>query len=149
MRYASPHPTLASLLLIALLGAAAPGLHATELVYVPVNPAFGGSPLNGSVLLNAAQSFNKHKDPEDQLRNNALTKKTPLEEFNELLERAILSRIATGLTSSVVGANGQLIPGTVETGNFNIQISDLGGGLLRITTTDKATGSSTFFEVGQ
>ena len=33
---------------------------ATELVYTPVNPAFGGNPLNGSWMLNNAQAQNDH-----------------------------------------------------------------------------------------
>lgn len=32
---------------------------ATELVYTPINPAFGGSPFNGQWLLNSAQAQNK------------------------------------------------------------------------------------------
>lgn len=122
---------------------------ATELVYVPVNPAFGGSPLNGSVLLGNAQAQDRHKDPD--AATNSLTgslNKTPLQEFNDILERSILSQLANAATGSVM-SNGKLVPGTVETGNFRIDISDLGGGLLKVTTTDKTTGSTSSFEVGQ
>jgi curli production assembly/transport component CsgF len=121
---------------------------ATELVYVPVNPAFGGSPLNGPVLMNSAQAQDKHKDP-DALASTSLLDKTPLQQFNDILERSILSQLASAATSSVIGTNGRLVPGTVETGNFTITISDLGGGLLRVTTTDKATGATSTFEVGK
>jgi len=37
---------------IALLPLVSLGLQASELVYTPVNPSFGGNPLNGPVLLN-------------------------------------------------------------------------------------------------
>ncbi|MCQ9616450.1 curli assembly protein CsgF [Paenalcaligenes niemegkensis] len=37
---------------------------ASPLVYTPVNPSFGGDPLNGNWLLNSAQLTNKHKDPD-------------------------------------------------------------------------------------
>ena len=30
---------------------------ATEIVYTPINPSFGGNPLNGTWLLNNAQSL--------------------------------------------------------------------------------------------
>ena len=40
------------------------GLSATELVYTPVNPSFGGSPLNGAWLLGSAQAQNDKKDPD-------------------------------------------------------------------------------------
>ena len=36
---------------------------ATVLVYVPVNPAFGGSPLNGPTLLNTAQGDQQAQGP--------------------------------------------------------------------------------------
>ncbi len=35
---------------------------ATELVYTPVNPSFGGSPLNGSWMLGQAQAQNRFTD---------------------------------------------------------------------------------------
>ena len=48
----------------ALLIAACCGqAQATELVYTPVNPSFGGNPLNGTWLLNNAQAQNDHDDP--------------------------------------------------------------------------------------
>ena len=119
---------------------------ATELVYTPVNPAFGGSPLNGSVLLNAAQSQNKSKDPDDL--SSKFKEKTPLEQFNDSLQRSVLSQLASAATSSVM-SNGKLIPGTVQTGDFKIVIADMGGGMLQITTTDKVTGASTTFQVSQ
>jgi curli production assembly/transport component CsgF len=121
---------------------------ATELVYTPVNPSFGGSPLNGSVLLNLAQAQNKTKDPE-AVQASQSSQQTSLQQFNDILERSVLSRLATAATSGIMGANGQLVPGVVNTGNFSIQISDLGGGLLQVTTTDKVTGATTSFQVGQ
>jgi len=125
----------------------APLAAATELVYVPVNPAFGGSPLNGSVLLGAAQATNKHKDPQAD-SYGGLGKQTPLQQFADTLERSILSQLSSAAVSRVVGPNGGLQPGTVETGNFRITIVDSGGGVLTITTTDKVTGASTSFQVG-
>lgn len=121
---------------------------AGELVYTPVNPSFGGSPLNGSVLLNAAQAQNKTKDP-DQFNSAKSPQQSSLQQFNDILERSVLSRLASAATSNIIGPNGQLIPGTINTGNFSIQISDLGGGLLQVTTTDRVTGATTSFQVGQ
>ena len=121
---------------------------ATELVHTPINPVFGGSPLNGAVLLNNAQAENKKKDP-DELNAAAQAKNNALQDFNDTLQRSILNRLASAATSNILGTNGQLIPGTVETGDFRISITDLGGGVLKITTTDKTTGGSTSFQVGQ
>ena len=50
---------------ILLLGFGSGGLvQATELVYTPVNPSFGGNPLNGTWLLNNAQAQNDYDDPD-------------------------------------------------------------------------------------
>jgi curli production assembly/transport component CsgF len=118
---------------------------ATEFVYVPVNPSFGGNPINGAVLLNTAQATNKHKDP---AASAGYVKQTPLQQFNDMLERAVLSQLAMAATSDVMGSGGKLKPGVVETGNFRIEIVDSGGGVLTITTTDKLTGATTSFQVG-
>ena len=136
-----------TLLLLTLLCLHGTAVHAGELVYTPVNPSFGGSPLNGSVLLNSAQAQNRTKDPDAPAPMQA-NQQTSLQQFNDILERSVLSRLASAATSGIMGSSGQLVPGTVNTGNFSIQISDLGGGLLQVTTTDKATGQSTSFQVG-
>lgn len=126
----------------------APAAHTTELIYTPVNPAFGGSPLNSATLLNAANAQNKHKDPEEAL-NRARTQQTPLQQFNETLQRSILSRVASAATGQVLDAGGRLVPGIVDSANFRIAVTDLGSGTLDITTTDKTTGVSTSFQVSQ
>jgi curli production assembly/transport component CsgF len=61
----------------------------------------------------------------------------------------MLSRISSAVTSSIISDTGSLIPGTVETTDFIITISDLGGGILQITTTDKISGESTSFQISQ
>lgn len=116
---------------------------ASELVYVPTNPSFGGSPLHASGMLNVAQATNRHKDPDA-----AANKKNGLQQFTDMLERSILGQLASAATSGVMGSGGKLQPGVVETGNFRIEIVDAGGGVLTVTTTDKVTGASTVFQVG-
>jgi curli production assembly/transport component CsgF len=118
---------------------------ATSLVYEPVNPNFGGSPLNGTNLLNEANAQNKYKDPSaDSLTSGQST----LDQFNSQLQQAILSRVASSISSSIVGTDGTLHPGTINTGNFSIAITQVTGGNLQVTTTDKTTGASTTFIVG-
>jgi len=116
-----------------------PSVFATELVYTFENPSFGGNPLYGAALLNNAQAQNEEKD--------TLADQTPLEKFNETLQRSILNRLSSTVAGQVIGDQGELIPGTVETTDFIIDIVDIGGGLLTITTTDKATGNSTSFSI--
>ncbi|HZW20248.1 curli assembly protein CsgF [Noviherbaspirillum sp.] len=119
---------------------------ATELVYNHVNPSFGGSPLNGSVLMGTAQAQNKTKDPDDL--SSRLREKTALQQFNESLQRSVLSQLASAAMSGIM-SNGKLIPGIVQAGDFKIAIADMGNGMLQITTTDTITGASTTFQVSQ
>lgn len=123
------------------------GACATELVYVPVNPSFGGYPANGPGLLASASATNKHTA--GSLGGSSLLNQTPLQQFNATLERTVMSQLASAATSKLMGADGKLTPGTFSTANFTITVTDLGGGVLRVTTTEKSTGATTTFEVGQ
>jgi curli production assembly/transport component CsgF len=123
------------------------GAFATELVYMPVNPSFGGYAANGPGLLATATATNKHTDK--GLGGSSPFDQTPLEQFNQTLERTVLSQLASAATSKLMGQDGKLVPGTFSTANFVITVTDLGGGVLRVTTTEKSTGVTTSFEVGQ
>ncbi|WNW14394.1 curli assembly protein CsgF (plasmid) [Pseudomonas sp. DTU_2021_1001937_2_SI_NGA_ILE_001] len=118
-------------------------VQAGELVYTPQNPSFGGNPLNGAVLLNQANAQNKFTE------STASSQQSSLEQFNSMLQSAILSRVSSAVTSSIVGTDGKLSPGVVETTDFSIAITNLQGGLLQIVTTDKRTGQTTQFQVNQ
>ncbi|MDB5960830.1 MAG: curli assembly protein CsgF [Massilia sp.] len=122
------------------------GAGATELVYVPVNPNFGGAPNNAAGLLAGASAVNKHGA---QTPGGSLLNQTPLQQFNQTLERMVLGQLASSATSKLMGQDGKLAPGTFTTENFVITVTDLGGGVLRVTTTEKGTGTVTSFEVGQ
>lgn len=130
---------------VALLVSAQPA-QATSLVYTPVNPSFGGNPLNGNVLLNNANAQNRHKDP-DATGSSATRTPSALDTFNQRLQSLILSRIANSVTGNLFDENGNLQAGSVETDAFSISIVDQGNGILQITTTDKATGASSSFVV--
>ncbi|NHZ62924.1 curli assembly protein CsgF [Massilia genomosp. 1] len=134
----------ATLCLAVLAGSAS----ATELVYQAVNPSFGGYPANGANLLAAATATSKHKESSG-LGGSSIFDQSPLAQFNQTLERTVLSQLASAATSKLLGQDGKLVPGTFSTANFTITVIDLGGGMLRITTTDRSTGATTTFEVAQ
>lgn len=121
---------------------------AGPIVYQPVNPSFGGNPLNGPNLLNSANAQNKLTDPNASSFFGRGTQ-GQLDLFNQRLQSLILDRIASGLTDSLFDSSGNLQPGTVETSTFLINIADQGNGTLLITTTDKTTGASTSFQISQ
>lgn len=122
------------------------GAHASELVYLPVNPSFGGYPANGPGLLASASATSKHGNDK---RGSSPFEQSPLAQFNQTLERTVLSRLASAATSKLIGSDGKLVPGSFSTDNFDITVTDLGNGTLRITTTDRGTGATTSFEVAQ
>ena len=122
---------------------------ATELIYHPIKPSFGGNPLYGPVLLNSAQATNKHTEENLDRDTFGLEEKSAIEQFNETLERSIISRLASSASSKIMDEQGNFIPGTVETQNFTISVADSGGGFLQITTTDRFTGAVTTFQVSK
>ena len=121
----------------------AAGASATEMIYTPINPSFGGNPNNGPLLLSAAQAQNGYKDPSITVAADL----TPLQQFNQSLQRSVLSRLSAAATTSLIDSSGQLIPGVIDTGNYHIVISDLGAGVLQVSTTDKTTGENVMFQV--
>lgn len=136
-------------ILTALACATCTTVVATQITYYPINPSFGGNPQYGAVLLNNAQAQNKHTDdPNAPSPFDMSTASTPLQDFNDSLQRSILSRIASSATTQIIGPDGALRPGNVETTDFRISVVNAGGGLLQITTTDKTTGAQTSFQVG-
>ena len=108
---------------LSLLGSA----QATELVYTPVNPSFGGNPLNGAWLLNNAQAQNDHDDPD--LSNRTTT--SALQRFTSQLESRLLSQLLTNIQNGNTGS--------LTTDAFVINMID-DGGELTIVITDRATG---------
>ncbi|WP_043237886.1 curli assembly protein CsgF [Stutzerimonas azotifigens] len=112
-----------------LLLALAAGAHATELVYTPVNPSFGGSPLNGAWLLGNAQSQDDHKDPD--ARASASLGTSSLDRFTSQLESRLLSQLLTDI------GNGNT--GSLQTDDFIVNILD-NDGALTVQITDRLTG---------
>jgi curli production assembly/transport component CsgF len=102
---------------------------ATELVYTPVNPNFGGNPLNGPTLLNEAQAQNDFKDPD--LKRSTTTATTALERFSQQLQSSLLSQVLTNIRNGSTGS--------LTTDAFIINVVD-DSGALSIQITDRATG---------
>lgn len=100
---------------------------ATELVYTPVNPAFGGNPLNGTWLLNNAQAQNDHSDSGISSRSST----SALDRFSSQLQSRLLNDLLTNIQ------NGET--GSLSTDTFLIDILDEDG-VLSIVVTDRTTG---------
>jgi curli production assembly/transport component CsgF len=143
MRYeVSEMMTLKSIRKLGLMGIIAAGqmgvgsiVLASELVYTPVNPSFGGNPLNGSYLLNNAQAQNKEKDPD------AYGYEPPSD--LERLASSLQSRLLGQLLADVGNGN----TGSIVTDDFSMVVNDDGSGGLDILITDLSTGETTTISV--
>ncbi|MNM75500.1 curli assembly protein CsgF [compost metagenome] len=122
----------------ACLLASACAAQATELVYTPVNPAFGGNPLNGTWLLNNAQAQNDHEDPAIKDRASAFASTSALERFTSQLESRLLSQLLTNINNGNTGS--------LQTDAFIINVID-DSGALSIQVTDRVTGEISEIQV--
>ena len=115
----------------------------TELVYTPINPSFGGSPLNGSMLLNKAQSHNKHKAP--------INEKSFAEKFQDSLERAYINRMVREITDLAFGegVDDSLFnqDSIFASGDYEIQILTSGSDAITVQITNTITGEVVVIEV--
>ncbi|RLV60560.1 curli production assembly protein CsgF [Parashewanella curva] len=109
-----------------------PGLSASELVYEPINPTFGGNPLNGSYFFTKAKAQNNHSE------NDARDFVT---RFKQSLERNIMSKITRDF------ANKELKEGTFDAGDYTITVADLGGGRFQVTILNELTGETTVIDM--
>jgi len=123
--------TYRTLLALVTLCVASSG-QATELIYTPVNPSFGGNPQNGAFLLNKAQAQNDNK-------SNS-TEKDFVTRFKESLERNIINSITRGV------ADGEITDGVYDTGDFRIEVASTGNGVM-LTITNTETGEVTVIEM--
>jgi curli production assembly/transport component CsgF len=120
-------------LVLGFLSLVATYSYADKLLYIPVNPSFGGSPLNGSVLLGEANAQNSFKDP-----TSAQT-----QTFQDQLAQAVQNRIIGGLTNQITDSTGKLVKGEYNAGNNHISITTdpKDSSKTLITVTDIATGA--------
>jgi hypothetical protein len=118
----------------ALLAAGAAG--ASELVYRPVNPNFGGNPLNGGFLLGTAQAQNSQDS-----RGSGFRRPTALEQFTETLQRRLLGDVARNISDLIFG------PDALNFGEIAVQDTLITferiGDQVAITIVDQLTGEQT------
>lgn len=116
---------------------------ATELIYTPINPSFGGSPLNGNMLLSKAQSQNKHKAP--------IIEQNYADKFQDSLERTYLNRMVREITDMAFGeeVDDSIFNGDSSfiTGDYEIQIITSTTDTITVRITSILDGTVTVIEV--
>ncbi len=132
------HKALGTLLAGLLLST---GASATELVYTPVNPSFGGSPLNGAWLLGNAQAQNSKKDPDAIDRSSLLESQSALDRFTSQLESRLLGDLLADVRDQKTGS--------LTTDDFVIRVYNGDDGVLIVEITDRLTGEMSEIIVGQ
>lgn len=123
-----------TLTLIAITFAGVSG-YGQQLVYTPVNPNFGGNPMNYSGLLASANAQNQFDD-KNNLFNSSL-----LDNFSETVKRQILSQLSRKLFDDNEDLS-NLESGTFEIGGLIISIDDTRTGTV-IRIIDNETGEVT------
>jgi curli production assembly/transport component CsgF len=118
-------------------------LFASEIVWEAINPSFGGNPYNGTYLLNSAQL---QKDAAKKAEQGSTSANNAATQFQESLNRLLLSRLASKILDSLYGANGELVPGNYEIGDYIINISQQNNTIV-ITLDDILTGGHTVIEI--
>ncbi|MDC5805096.1 curli assembly protein CsgF [Vibrio europaeus] len=111
------------------------GANATELVYTPVNPSFGGNALNSAHLFGVANAINDYKAPND---GSSIEGESSLERLANSLQSRLISQLLADVGN---GNTGQL-----ETDEFFLNIVDNNGALI-VQIVDKVSGESTEIKV--
>lgn len=120
---------LLTLSILAATIAYASSAGATQLVYEPINPSFGGNPMNGTFLLQKAQSQNAHR-PESNQRSF-------VQRFQEQLERNIINSLTRRI------ADGDLVEGVYDTGEYTVEVTGQPDGSVLVYITNNSTGEVT------
>jgi len=118
-------------------------VHAQNFVYQPTNPAFGGSYLNYNWMLSSAQAQNGFKGVDGNFESRF--DRDPLQDFEQSLNRQILSRLSRQLIDDQFGEAG-LQEGQYEIGSYQIDVSpgDVG---IQIKILDTSSGGETVVSV--
>lgn len=108
---------------------------ASDIVYTPINPSFGGNPFNSAHLLGIANAINNYKDP------SAVTSSDPAQQFLRTLQSRLLSTLAGQITDVIFGIDAQT-SGQIKFGDQEITFVR---GLDSVTLTifDATTGTTT------
>jgi len=107
-----------------------------QLVYKPINPAFGGDTFNYQWLLSSAEAQNGFTDP-NAMQEEELTE---LEQFQKDLNRQVLSSLSRTVFNSQLGDG--LQEGTFTVGDLALEIFETAEGLV-INILDTKTGEQT------
>lgn len=132
-------------LVVLLNGAPGSELSAQDLIFRPINPSFGGSPLNSSHLMGTANAQKKPKRSAGSSPTSRLGTNNDTDLFLRQLKSRMLSSLASQVTEAVFGENPQE-SGTVRFGEQEVTF-DRTLDSIRLVLLDHSNGSETVIEV--
>jgi curli production assembly/transport component CsgF len=112
---------------------------ASQLIYTPINPNFGGSPFNGPFLIDQATLQNQYSalpKPSSQQKNPSAA-----QSFAQRIENALVTQAANQLAGQILGPNA-LPSGTFSSNGTTISWQTVGGEVT-VTIVDGSTGGTT------
>ncbi len=131
-----------SALFLALVLFSSGKVYGQQLIYTPVNPSFGGSPLNGSWLQSQAQAEKAFSAPASPSASSLYgTGSSALSNFQSTLDNAVLSELSQKIVSQIFSQN-SLTAGHYQFGNYIVNINPGSDG-IHINIQDKLNGGST------
>ena len=119
---------------------------ASELTYTPINPQFGGNPLNSAALQFEAnaQKPNAPVTP--------VTQQSSAQQFMQMLQSQLYASLANSVAAAITGVNAQ-DAGTIKLNTMTVSWSagscgaGISGTCTNITMTDTSTGQITTISV--
>lgn len=117
---------------------------ATELIWTPINPSFGGPTFNAQWLMASAQAQNTHIE---KPKPYTYERPSPFEDFDYTLQRQYLSRLSRQIISEAFGeeTTTPLETGQYVIGDYTVDITT--NGQITVVITDTLTGDSTTVEI--
>lgn len=113
------------------------GLNGQQLVYKPINPAFGGDTFNYQWLLSSANAQNQFDEQDNDYRD-LLDDYNSLDSFTKSLNRQMLSQLSNNLFQEQFG-DGKIKPGKYMMGSLFLDVMESSQGLV-INILDTTTG---------
>jgi len=114
---------------------------ASELVYTPVNPSFGGNPFNSSHLQSLATAQRQYDAPS----RSSASSTDPLNNFSRTITSRLLSRISSSIADRIYGEDAE-DSGQFIIGDTTIDFERVDGQVV-INIADALTGDSTTVSV--
>jgi curli production assembly/transport component CsgF len=118
---------------LAAISAAFISIAQADIIYQPVNPSFGGSPLNSSHLQFLANTQKQYEETVEEKRAS--------EQFLDMLESRLYSGLASQVTEAIFGEDA-LPSGTIAFSDQQVSFNN-NGTEIHLVITDFTTGQVT------